>query len=421
MLYDRWRRTVHRCRTETALIDAASGQRWTFSALAQAADRQPAPAGAIFPRGASPEFVLAVLAGWKAGAIVCPLEEGQWVPELKGLPGGCVHLKTTSASTGRPRLIAFAAEQLAADAEQIVATMGLRPEWANMGVISLAHSYGFSNLVLPLLLHGVPLILGQSPLPESLRQAAAFAQDITLAAVPALWRAWLEARMVPENVRLAISAGAPLPLLVEQQAWDQAGLKIHNFYGSSECGGIAYDEALEPRSDSACVGRPMHGVNVSLGDDGCLDVRSAAVGLTYWPDPSSRLQHGIFRTSDIAEIENGAVFLRGRQTDQINVAGRKVSPESIEHALAGHEGVRDCIVFGVPSADSDRSETIVACVVVEPGCGQAMLREYLLEKLPPWQLPRDWWFVPALETNLRGKRARAEWRAKYLERKNLNP
>ena len=55
-----------------------------------------------------------------------------------------------------------------ADAENIVATMGLRPDWPNLGVISLAHSYGFSNLVLPLLLHGIPLILAPVPLPARL-------------------------------------------------------------------------------------------------------------------------------------------------------------------------------------------------------------------------------------------------------------
>ena len=90
--------------------------------------------------------------------------------------------------------------------------MGLRADWPNLGVISLAHSYGFSNLVLPLLLHGIPLILAPAPLPEIIRRAAENEQSITLAAVPAMWRAWHEAGAIPQNVRLAISAGAPLPL-----------------------------------------------------------------------------------------------------------------------------------------------------------------------------------------------------------------
>src|SRR5207245_5007299 len=88
------------------------------------------------------------------------------------MPQGIVHLKTTSATTGTPRLVAFTAAQLMADAQNIVATMNLRPGWPNLGVISLAHSYGFSNLVLPLLLHGIPLVLVGSTLPESVRRAA---------------------------------------------------------------------------------------------------------------------------------------------------------------------------------------------------------------------------------------------------------
>jgi len=100
-----------------------------------------------------------------------------------------------------------------ADAENIVQTMGLRPEWPNFGVISLAHSYGFSNLVTPLLLHGIPLILSNSALPESLRQATGLGgEGITVPAVPALWRIWHEARVITDQVRLSISAGAPLPL-----------------------------------------------------------------------------------------------------------------------------------------------------------------------------------------------------------------
>ncbi len=78
----------------------------------------------------------------------------------------------TSATGGAPRMVAFTGEELVADADNIVATMGLRPDWPNLGVISLAHSYGFSNLVLPLLLHGIPLILVDAPLPETVRQAA---------------------------------------------------------------------------------------------------------------------------------------------------------------------------------------------------------------------------------------------------------
>jgi len=290
--------------------------------------------------------------------------------------------------------------------------MGLRPDWPNLGVISLAHSYGFSNLVLPLLLHGIPLVLLDSPLPESLRRAAATVPHTTLPAVPALWRTWHEAGAIPANVRLAISAGAPLPLSLEQDVFAKAGLKIHNFYGATECGGIAYDISSTPRMDAVCVGSPMKNVTLSVNQDGCLEVRSAAAGQSYWPAPETNLGSGCYSTSDLAEIRDGQVFLRGRASDQINVAGRKVSPEIVERALSQHPQVRDCLVFGAPGAGNGRGEIIVACVVTDPGATLEALRQFLLEQLPAWQVPREWRLLDSLAPNQRGKLSRAEWRSR---------
>ena len=43
------------------------------------------------------------------------------------------------------------------------------------------------------------------------------------------------------------------------------------------------------------------------------------------------------------------------------------------------------------------------------------LKQFLMTKLPAWQVPREWWLVESLETNHRGKISRAEWRKRYLE------
>ncbi len=273
--------------------------------------------------------------------------------------------------------------------------------------------YGFSNLVLPLLPHFIPLIQVDSPLPESVRRAAASVEAVTLAAVPALWRTWHEANAIPGNVRLAVSAGAALSLALEEAVHARHGLKLHNFYGSSECGGIAYDASSTPRTDAARAGCPMPGTALSIGRDGCLEVRGAAVGRTYWPQSSPDLRDGCFKTSDLAEMVDGDVCLRGRLGDQIHVAGRKVSPESIERVLLQHSAVRECLVFGAPSADSERTDTIVGCVAAPSGLSGESLKQFLLDKLPAWQIPREWIFVKSLETNSRGKLSRAEWRRNY--------
>jgi len=109
--------------------------------------------------------------------------------------------------------------------------MGLRPDWPNVGIVSLAHSYGFSK-------PGASVVVAWDPInPRRVpHSGGAAASDCERAggdpgAVPALWRIWHEANAIGQNIHLAISAGAPLPVQLEQSVFARHGLKIHNFYG----------------------------------------------------------------------------------------------------------------------------------------------------------------------------------------------
>ena len=421
MLYERWQQVAQTHAQEIALTEAWSGRHWTFLELAHAAEQFTASEGClIFPTGRNHEFILSVLQAWKTKKVCCPLEEGQTAPEIPNLPANCVHLKLTSGSTGKPRLIGFTAEQLAADPENIVSTMGLRTEWPNLGVISLAHSYGFSNLVLPLLLHGIPLILTDTPLPATVNSAAKLAPAVTLASVPALWRTWLEAGSIPTNTRIAISAGAPLPLELEKAVYDKCGLKIHNFYGSSECGGIAYDRSEVPREKANLAGTAMDNVQLQKNAEGCLEVLGRGVAMGCFPPESERLSERKFTTSDLVDIHTGDVLLLGRASDIINVAGRKISPENIEQALGTHPSVLCTVVFGVTSEDAGRGENIVALVRTRETVSAETLRQHLLKILPAWQIPREWAFREDLSPNNRGKISRKEMRDRWLAGKRNN-
>ena len=259
MLYERWQKVVQSRRNEVALRDLASGRSWTFAQMDREAESPlPGNPAMVFPQGHSPEFIFTVLRAWR-GAQGGLSRSKRITSRLRFPP------RPRPVVISRPRRpqrvcrapVAFTEEQLAADAENIVTTMGLRPDWPNLGVISMAYSYGFSNLVLPLLLHGIPLFLAPAPLPEILRGAAKAHWDLTVAGVPALWHAWHKAGAILHNVRLAVSAGAPLPLALERAVFEEHGVKIHNFYGSAECGGIAYDATAIPRADETSVGRPL--------------------------------------------------------------------------------------------------------------------------------------------------------------------
>jgi long-chain acyl-CoA synthetase len=419
-LYEQWLKTARAHSRELALFDSASATSWTFADLLREADRStsnPQPIHAV--QGSGPEFIFNLLRGWRNGLVTCALDPEQKPPALQTLPPNCEHLKITSASSGPPKCIAFTGPQLAADAANIVSTMGLDTNSPNIACISLAHSYGFSNLILPLLLHGIPLFLVPAPLPELILKTAKQARSVTLPAVPALWKTWHQTKSIPPNISVAISAGAPLPLDLEQQIFQTSHLKIHNFYGSSECGGIAYDRTNTPRTVPNCVGSALDNVRLSLSSTGTLVIESTAVGETYLPEPQPTLRSGRFETTDLAELRDQLVFLHGRASDLLHIAGRKASPDAIESILRTHPAVLECIVFAIQESD-DRVDTVVAALNTKSAVPISDLTQFLSQKIPAWQIPRRWWFTPDLAPNNRGKLSRPDWKRRYLESRNVS-
>ena len=414
MLYAAWRRTVERYADQVALVEMPARRRRTFAELdAALIDFTPGSGPITHVDQTGAEFVLRVLAAWKAGCVTCPVEAGHPVPSLTAPPPDVAHLKITSGTTGRPRAIAFTAGQLAADGRNIRTTMGLRREWPNVAAVSLAHSYGFSNLILPLVLDGIPLILAESALPASIAAVLDDFNAVTLPGVPVLWQAWQRAGVLDQRVKLAISAGAPLPVELEQRIHSTSGLKVHNFYGASECGGIAFDRSESPREDAALIGGAMDGVGLTV-EDGCLVVTGDAVGRGYWPDPDPALSGGRFLTTDLAAITSGEVRLHGRASDVINRGGRKIEPHAVENVIRSHPAVEACLVFGVPAEDASRGERVVAAVVLANATAAGELARFVADRLPAWQCPQDWWMVPELVANERGKTPRRTWRERYL-------
>lgn len=416
-LYEQWQAVAAARPNATAVVDTSTGQRWSFQDLLLLGEAtQPPSQTVLTARGRDLLFLTEVLRAWKYNVQLLPLDGDPPTefPSADWLEKHAVaHLKQTSGSTGQAKLVAFTADQLRADVKNIVATMGLRHDWPNVGVISLAHSYGFSNLVLPLLLHGIPLLLGNDPLPATLQRALAGASEVTLPAVPAMWKAWRDTKVLTPQIKLAISAGAPLGLELETSIYVQTGLKVHNFYGSSECGGIAYDRTEVPRTQENLAGTAMDGVSLDVLESGRLEVASAAVGVGYWPEAHEDLEEGKFLTSDLVQLTPlGEVLMEGRTTEVINVAGRKVNPVEIEAQLQRHPAVKCCLVFGHPSRDASRCEDIVALVSLQEGACLAEIKSQCCG-LASWQLPRHWQEEPTLAPDHRGKLSRAQWKARF--------
>ena len=390
MLYSRWQDILGKHRDRLAVIDGED--RWTFGDLAERLQAMPPAFSPIFARGGVPEVAVAVLRGWRDGQPVLPLEKDAPDPGVPPLiPEGTAHLKLTPGIAGKPRAVFFTAEQIAADADRLAAAMELHPLVPNLAAISVTHSYGFSSIMLPLLLHGVPVHAVEVPFPRVVAEALAAHERMVVPAVPSIWKAWHRSGILAHaKIALAVSAGAPLSLELEAAVYESFALKLHNFYGASECGGISFDASATPRESAADLGRPLPGVTLKVCESGRFLVKSASVALGYEATREGEiLGSGEFLTQDFGHIEGGHLLLESSGAESINVAGRKIGPAKIEAALMASGLVERARAFGVPSHDPERVEEITAMVELKSGTLE-QLRHRMTEVLAGWEMPRHW-------------------------------
>src|SRR5204862_7343244 len=107
----------------------------------------------------------------------------------------------------------FRSEQLLADCIQICDTMGIGGDDVNFAVIPLSHSYGFSNLVTPLLVRGVAMVLSRDRMPRAVLDGLAGSGATVFPGMPVFYQSFCEMERTPiqPTWRLCISAGAPVP------------------------------------------------------------------------------------------------------------------------------------------------------------------------------------------------------------------
>jgi long-chain acyl-CoA synthetase len=112
--------------------------------------------------------------------------------------------------------------------------------------------------------------------------------------------------------------------------------------------------------------RDDDGNEVPLGEAGEICAKGPQVMTGYWnrPDETAKVMtaDGYLRTGDIGVMDaNGFTKIVDRKKDMILVSGFNVYPNEIEEVIAGHPGVLECAVIGVP--DDKSGEAVKAFVV----------------------------------------------------------
>jgi acyl-coenzyme A synthetase/AMP-(fatty) acid ligase len=181
--------------------------------------------------------------------------------------------------------------------------------------------------------------------------------------------------------RLVISAGAVLAPELAREFRDRFHIRIHNFYGSSETGGITFDRSGEATLAGRSVGTPLDGVRLSFARGGIFRVESPAVFTLGNPKGTPSL--GIHSPPDRGRpAEGGELVLFGRRGRLIKLAGRRLDPAEVERALCALPGVKAAFVAAHPG----RADALAA--VIGGTATADAVRAGLRERLAPWKIPR---------------------------------
>jgi benzoate-CoA ligase len=290
-----------------------------------------------------------------------------------------------------------------------------------LSVPKLFFAYGLGNSAFFPLSVGATAILERGrPTPDSIGARVAADAPTLFFAVPTFYAALLASALPDDtfrSVRLAVSAGEPLPPVIYQRFLDRFGVQVLDGIGSTEALHIFMSNragAVHPGSS----GTPVPGYEVEIRDEfgtviekagvpGGLFVRGPSLASGYWcrTETTQRVFCGEWlRTGDTyVRNEDGTMSCLGRSDDMIKAAGIWVSPAEVEARLLEHPAVAEAAVVAVP--DADGLDKPVACVVFLPGqrVEGAELIEFCRATLAGFKRPRQVVEVAELPKTATGK------------------
>jgi len=185
--------------------------------------------------------------------------------------------------------------------------------------------------------------------------------------------------------------------------WKQiTGTTIIEGYGLSETAPVATCNRADVKEFTGTIGLPIPSTDIAILDDagrplapgqiGEIAIRGPQVMAGYWnrPDETAKVMtpDGFFKSGDVGIMdENGYVKIVDRKKDMILVSGFNVYPNELEGVIAGHPGVLECAVVGVP--DEHSGEAVKAFVVrKDPNLTTEQLMDYCKQQFTGYKRPK---------------------------------
>ena len=336
-------------------------------------------------------------------------------------------LLLTSGTTATPKIVPLSQKQLCKSACVSREIYKITDTDRLLHIVPYYYITGIKSIINPLLSGGT-VICPKDFIPHDFLYLLRTFRPTHYTAVPAMQQGILrEVKKVPpdeltnNSLRVIRSGSATLPATVKQELEKILGVPVTENYSMSETGTISVNHL--PRVGS--VGIPVieslkiineTGDTLGHGETGEIAVKGETVFSGYEDAPDENKAafiDGWFRTGDMGYLDTeGYLFISGRKKEIINKGGRKISPEEIDTALLSHPCVKDVMTF--PVKDPVLGEDVASMVVpADDTVTEAHLRNYLLDRLVPFKVPRRIFFVDAIPRNPAGKPLRFEGTQRY--------
>ncbi|ALG72708.1 fatty-acyl-CoA synthase [Azospirillum thiophilum] len=337
----------------------------------------------------------------------------------------------TSGTTGRPKAFIRNQGSWLATLEASRVEFGIGPSDTVLVPGPLVHGLGLYGLVEGL---SAGATVWVQPKFDAADAAARLEEsDITtLVLVPTMLVGILDAaerdgRRFPLLKRVVCSGAKLAPAVHERLTVLCPEAAILEYYGASELSFVSLRSSHEG-APADSVGRPFHGVELSLRDDDGNPVEQGRPG-TVWVR-SGMLSDGYLGTADSAGFREsdgwgtvgdygwidakGWLRLVGRAGDMVITGGLNVYPAEVEASLRAHPAVAEAVVFALP--DPYWGDTVSA-VVWWRGAQRASLadlRSWCHQRLEGYKAPRRVFAAADMPLTGSGKIARADVRDRAI-------
>jgi bile acid-coenzyme A ligase len=429
-------------------IDGAESA-WTWAELDS---RSSQLAGALLGRGLgvgdrlglglrnSPEFVLAVLAAWKLGAVPVPI---RWdVPDwelhrLRSVIDARIHLDESdlrwiastseldvpalpdaqspysngicsSGSTGTPKVI-LRDQPSVFDPLLAPLMEGWRPVSRPQTILVLApmyHANGFATLS--------SLLAGDRLVGLEKFDAARTVDVIerhrvtTFTATPTMLQRVADLPGIGQrdlsSIDWILQGAAPMPSSLVERWSDLVGIeRIVMAYGMTEGLGITAIRGDEWLSHRGSVGRGHRDTEVRVCDGDGNDVPTGEIGEIYLRSPAyggyvylggapqlRSTDDGFHTAGDLGFLDtDGFLYVVDRRVDLIVTGGANVYPAEVEAALIDHPAIADVVVVGLRDDEwGRRVHAIVEAADPAAPPAAADVIAYARARLAPYKVPK---------------------------------